>query len=148
VVLGQAIGRLGCFSAGCCWGKPCHVPWGVTFSDTYTGATIGTPLGTPLHPSQLYESTAAFLVLALLLWLSRRKSFHGQVALAYVALYSLIRFVLEFWRGDAERGLWFGNTVSTSQLVAIAFLVGVAVLYPRVRRSNPVGDRAAAASAA
>jgi phosphatidylglycerol:prolipoprotein diacylglycerol transferase len=147
VVIGQAIGRLGCFSAGCCWGKTCSLPWGVTFTDAHAGATIGTPLGSPLHPSQLYESAAAFLVFALLLRLSRHKGFHGQVALAYVGGYSLIRFILEFWRGDAERGLWFGDTLSTSQMVAVVLLIAVAVLYPIARRRNQTTASPAAAAA-
>jgi phosphatidylglycerol:prolipoprotein diacylglycerol transferase len=147
VVLGQAIGRLGCFSAGCCWGKPTGLPWSVTFHDKYTGSTIGTPLETAVHPSQLYESAGAFLLFAFLLWLSRRKAFHGQVVLVYVGLYSLLRFALEFWRGDTERGLWLGNTLSTSQLVAIALVIGVALLYPVTRRRNPAGSAPAAATA-
>ena len=82
VVLGQAIGRLGCFAAGCCWGKPTSLPWAVTFTDVYASRAVGTPMDTPLHPSQLYESAAAFLIFAFLLWLLPRKRFHGQVALA------------------------------------------------------------------
>ena len=81
VVLGQAIGRLGCFAAGCCWGKPTHVPWAVTFTDVYAARAVGTPLDTPLHPTQLYESLATFLIFAFLLWLAPRKRFHGQVVL-------------------------------------------------------------------
>jgi phosphatidylglycerol:prolipoprotein diacylglycerol transferase len=133
VVLGQAIGRLGCFSAGCCWGKPTQLPWAVTFTDLNAARQVGTPMDVPLHPSQLYESLAAFLIFFFLLWLAPRKSFQGQVTLAYVALYSAVRFVLEFWRGDAERGLWFGRTLSTSQLVAIVLLLAVAVVFPRLR---------------
>ncbi len=134
VVLGQAIGRLGCFAAGCCWGKPAQVPWAVSFTDLNAARQVGTPLDMPLHPSQLYESLAAFLIFFFLLWLAPRKSFQGQITLAYVALYSSVRFVLEFWRGDAERGLWFGRTLSTSQLVSIALLLAVAVLFPLLRR--------------
>ncbi len=141
VILGQAIGRFGCLSAGCCWGKPTNVPWAITFRDTYAARTIGTPLDTPLHPSQLYESTAAFLIFAFLLWLAPRKRFHGQVVLAYVALYSTVRFVLEFWRGDPDRGTWFGGALSTSQIVALVLLLAVAVLFPRVRRQRVSSGR-------
>ena len=141
VVLGQAIGRLGCFAAGCCWGKATSLPWAVTFTDLYAARAVGTPMDTPLHPSQLYESLATFLIFAFLLWLGPRKSFHGQVVLSYVALYSATRFALEFLRGDPDRGAWLGGVVSTSQLIAVALLLGAAVLLPRVRR----GPRIAAA---
>ena len=108
--LGQAIGRLGCFAAGCCWGKATQVPWAVTFTDVYAARAVGTPMDTPVHPSQLYESFAAFLIFLFLLWLAPRKRFHGQVTLAYVALYSAVRFGLEFLRGDPDRGAWLGGS--------------------------------------
>jgi phosphatidylglycerol:prolipoprotein diacylglycerol transferase len=138
VVLGQAIGRLGCFAAGCCWGKVTTLPWAVTFTDVYAARAVGTPMDTPLHPSQLYESAAAFLIFAFLLWLAPRKSFHGQVTLSYVALYSAVRFALEFLRGDPDRGAWFGGVVSTSQLIAVVLLLGAALLLPRVRRTQGI----------
>ena len=145
VAIGQAIGRLGCFSAGCCWGRATGVPWAVTFTDVYAARQVGTPIDTALHPSQLYESFVVFLVFLFLLWLAPRKRFHGAVTLAYVALYSVARFVLEFWRGDAERGTWFGHTISTSQLIAIALLLGAAVALPYVRRSQSLAKGEAAA---
>ena len=145
VAIGQAIGRLGCFSAGCCWGRATNVPWAVTFTDVYAARQVGTPIDTALHPSQLYESFVVFLVFLFLLWLAPRKRFHGAVTLAYVALYSVARFVLEFWRGDAERGTWFGHTISTSQLIAIALLLGAAVALPYVRRSQSLAKGEAAA---
>jgi phosphatidylglycerol:prolipoprotein diacylglycerol transferase len=143
VVLGQAIGRLGCFSAGCCWGKPTQLPWAVTFTDVYAARAVGTPMDTPLHPSQLYESFATFLIFFFLLWLAPRKRFHGQVTLVYVALYSAVRFGLEFLRGDPDRGRWFGGVVSTSQIIAVVMLLAVAVLLPRVRKSQAITRTAA-----
>ena len=142
VVLGQAIGRLGCFSAGCCWGKATQVPWAVTFTDVYAARAVGTPMDTPLHPSQLYESLAAFLIFFFLLWLAPRKRFHGQVTLVYVALYSVVRFALEFLRGDPDRGRWLGGVVSTSQIIAVVLVLGVAVLLPRVRKSQAIAAAA------
>ena len=93
-------------------------------------------MDTPLHPSQLYESFAAFLIFAFLLWLLPRKRFDGQVVMAYVALYSTVRFGLEFLRGDLERGSWFGGVISTSQIIALLLLAVVAVLFPRLRRAQ------------
>ncbi|MBA2341827.1 MAG: prolipoprotein diacylglyceryl transferase, partial [Pyrinomonadaceae bacterium] len=58
IALGQAIGRQGCFAAGCCWGKPTNLPWGVEFTELGHEVT-GVPLGVHLHPTQLYESFAA-----------------------------------------------------------------------------------------
>jgi phosphatidylglycerol:prolipoprotein diacylglycerol transferase len=142
VMLGQAIGRLGCFSAGCCWGKPTPLPWAVTFTDVYAARQVGTPMDTPLHPSQLYESFAAFLIFLVLLWVAPRKRFHGQVALVYVALYSAVRFGLEFLRGDPDRGSWLRGTVSTSQIIAVVLLLGVAVLLPRLRATQAVAPAA------
>ncbi len=134
VALGQAIGRLGCFAAGCCYGRPTRVAWAVTFRDPYAGRTVGTPLDVPLHATQLYESLATLLLFGFLMWLSRRRHFPGQVALAYVGLYAAARFVIEFFRGDAARGTVFGGALSTSQFIAVLLLLGAAVLYPYLTR--------------
>jgi phosphatidylglycerol:prolipoprotein diacylglycerol transferase len=133
LILGQAIGRLGCFAAGCCYGKPASLPWAVTFTDVYAAREVGTPMDTPLHPAQLYESLANFLIFLVLIWLAPRKRFHGQVIVGYVILYSGARFLLEFLRGDPSRGAFFGGMLSTSQLIAILLLVGAAVVLPRLR---------------
>ena len=144
VILGQAIGRLGCFAAGCCWGAPAQVPWAVSFTDVYSARAVGTPLDNPLHPSQVYESLAAFLIFFFLLWLAPRKRFQGQVALAYVGLYSAVRFGLEFFRGDPDRGTWFRGVLSTSQLIAIVLLLGVAVILPRLYKGQKTDTPASA----
>ena len=137
-MLGQSIGRLGCFAAGCCWGRACDLPWAVTFKDPYTARQVGTPIDLPLHPTQLYESLATALIFVLLLWIARRKKFNGQVALAYVSLYAAARFAIEFFRGDAARGVVFGGALSTSQFIAVLMLVGAAVLFPYLARKQRV----------
>jgi phosphatidylglycerol:prolipoprotein diacylglycerol transferase len=128
IALGQAIGRQGCFAAGCCWGKPTTLPWGVRFSELGQQVT-GVPIDTHLHPTQLYESFAAFLFFALLFWLHRRKTFDGQIILTYGVLYGATRFIIEFFRDD-PRGDLFGLTtlthLSTSQLISL--LVGITSL--------------------
>src|SRR5438876_4522102 len=134
VVLGQCIGRLGCFSAGCCYGKPADVPWAVTFRDSYAARTVGTPLDTPLHPTQIYESLACFLIFAFLLWMAPRKKFHGQVVLAYVFLYAVARFIVEMYRGDAVRGFVLGGRLSTSQFIAVIMAVAAALVLPYLWR--------------
>jgi phosphatidylglycerol:prolipoprotein diacylglycerol transferase len=134
IALGQAIGRQGCFAAGCCWGKPTTLPWGVRFSELGQQVT-GVPIDAHLHPTQLYESFAAFLFFALLIWLHRRKTFNGQVILAYGVLYGATRFIIEFFRDD-PRGDILGLTslthLSTSQLISL--LVGVTSLVVLVIR--------------
>jgi phosphatidylglycerol:prolipoprotein diacylglycerol transferase len=135
VAIGQAIGRLGCFCAGCCYGRPAEVPWAVTFHDSYAARTVGTPLDTPLHPTQLYEAAACLFIFFVLLRMARRKRFDGQVTLAYVLLYSMARFAIEFYRGDAVRGTVFG-WLSTSQFIALLLAVGVVVVLPYVMKRN------------
>src|SRR5579862_4158224 len=66
IALGHGIGRLGCFSAGCCWGIECHLPWAVTFSSPAAHDLVGVPLAVPLHPTQLYESFAEFIIFGIL----------------------------------------------------------------------------------
>src|SRR5918912_45683 len=128
VALGQAVGRQGCFAAGCCWGRPTNLPWGVEFTERAHEIT-GVPLGVHLHPTQLYESFATFIFFLFLVWLHRHKRFRGQVILTYAVLYAVMRFIIEFFRAD-QRGDILGLTthtgLSTSQLIAL--LVGAASL--------------------
>jgi phosphatidylglycerol:prolipoprotein diacylglycerol transferase len=144
VVVGQAIGRLGCFAAGCCFGKPASVPWAVTFTDVYAARQVGTPMDTALHPTQIYESLACFLIFFVLIWLAPRKSFHGQVVLSYAVLYSSFRFAVEFFRGDPDRGSVFGGLLSTSQLIAILLVLTAALVFPYLRRTQKVAPVPAA----
>jgi phosphatidylglycerol:prolipoprotein diacylglycerol transferase len=136
VAIGQAIGRLGCFAAGCCYGRPAEVPWAVTFRDSYASRTVGTPLDTPLHPTEIYEAIACLAIFFLLTRIARRKRFDGQVILAYVLLYAIARFVIEIYRGDAVRGSVLGGWLSTSQFIAILMAIAVAVALPFVARRN------------
>lgn len=130
VALGHAIGRLGCFSAGCCYGKPTTALWGVTFTDPYAKEIVGVPLGIPLHPTQLYESFVEFAIFGALIYLTSRKKFDGQIFWSYVAMYSTARFVIEFFRGDLERGFVLGSSLSTSQVIAaLLFVVALFALF-------------------
>lgn len=137
IPLGQAIGRLGCFSAGCCWGKPTGAWFGVHFTEAgrdVTGVPIIDDSGAPLHlhPTQLYEAGATLLILFFLLWLHKRKRFSGQVFLAYAVLYSIARFTIEFYRDDPRgdiAGLTTLTGLSSSQLLSIIFGVAAIILY-------------------
>jgi phosphatidylglycerol:prolipoprotein diacylglycerol transferase len=149
IAIGNFFGRQGCFAAGCCWGKPTSLPWGVQFSELGHQIT-GVPTGVHLHPAQLYESFAMLIVFFFLLWLHKHRRFSGQVILFYALIYSVIRFMNEFVR-DNKRSDLLGLTsltgLSTSQLISI--LVGVTalvLLVIRWRKSSTTaktGDRVA-----
>jgi len=118
IALGQAIGRLGCFSAGCCWGQECSLPWAVTFTDPVASANVGVPLGVPLHPSQLYEALGTALLCLLILKLERRR-FSGESFAMYLTGSAVIRFSLELLRGDPRGAI---GPFSTSQFIAAGLL--------------------------
>jgi phosphatidylglycerol:prolipoprotein diacylglycerol transferase len=151
--LGQAFGRQGCFSAGCCWGKATTLPWGVHFTELgheYTGVPIYGPDGSDLylHPTQLYESFFMLVVFAFLYYLHRKKKFDGQILVMYAIIYSIFRFLIEFIRDD-PRGDLFGLTtltgLSTSQLISLIVAIGAVVfLIFRLRKAaitpNPIAS--------
>lgn len=123
IAIGQCIGRLGCFAAGDDYGKPTHSFLGVVFTQPYTHELSGTPLNVPLHPVQLYESAVLLAIFGVLMWEFKRKKRDGEVFLFYIVLYAVARFILEFYRGDADRGFVFNGLLSTSQFIAILALV-------------------------
>ncbi|NLT65820.1 MAG: prolipoprotein diacylglyceryl transferase [Acidobacteria bacterium] len=138
IALGQAIGRLGCFSAGCCYGSQTSLPWGVVFTNPYSYENVGVPLNVALHPTQIYESVGALCLFAFLMWRLSRKHVTGQIILEYLTLYGLLRFAIEFFRGD-DRGVVLYGLLSTSQFIAILTVLGSAVTYYfLVRRPAPV----------
>ena len=101
-------GRLGCFMAGCCYGQPTDVGWGVIFTDP---ACQANPRGVPLHPSQLYESGFILLVMIVILIVRSRLIFYGHLFLLFLLLYAVGRFLLEYFRGDSGRGFVFENYI-------------------------------------
>ncbi len=139
IALGNVLGRQGCFSAGCCWGKPTNLPWGVRFTELGHEIT-GVPAGARLHPTQLYESFSMLIVFFFLLWLHRRKKFSGQVILTYALIYATVRFLIEFVRDD-PRGDILGLTtltgLSTSQMIGL--VVGPAALALLIIRWRRAG---------
>jgi phosphatidylglycerol---prolipoprotein diacylglyceryl transferase len=137
LALGHFFGRLGCFAAGCCYGAACHEPWGVVFTNPLAESVSGTPLGVPLHPTQLYEAALNLANYAFLAWLFRRRKRTGTVIAAYLVVYGVGRFVIEYFRGDADRGFVLGGLLSTSQAIAIGMVVIGAVLLLYPRRQEP-----------
>ncbi len=137
IALGEAIGRWGCFAAGCCYGRPTDGPFGVTFTDPFAHEAVGTPLNVPLHPTQIYLSLNAFLIFAILQWAYRRKTFDGEVFWLYVLLYAVTRGVLEIWRGDIVRGFLIERYLSTSQFIGLlAALLAGGMLFFLSRRQR------------
>lgn len=135
IALGQAIGRIGCFMAGCCYGRSCDQPWAVTFTDPAAHENVGVPLHVPLHPTQLYSSLNALLIFGLLMLLARYKRFDGQVFLTYIGVYSVTRALIEFFRGD-HRGTLFGGTLSTSQFVSLLLLAAAVTACAMLRKRS------------
>ncbi len=136
IALGQAIGRMGCFSAGCCWGIATHLPWAVTFHNPQAAELTGVPLGIPLHPTQLYESAADALIFLFLYFRIGKTHAPGTIFGWYLALYSAARFVIEFFRFH-EQGLHAG--LSYTQWISLATLAaGVTLLSSAIFRSQPV----------
>jgi phosphatidylglycerol:prolipoprotein diacylglycerol transferase len=139
IALGEAIGRWGCFAAGCCYGKPTDGPLGVRFTDPFAHDAVGTPLDVALHPTQIYLSINAFLIFLILQWAYRRRTFDGEVFWLYVLLYAITRGLIENFRGDSIRGFLIPGVLSTSQfigLVAAAAAVGMFVFLSRRRRAE------------
>jgi phosphatidylglycerol:prolipoprotein diacylglycerol transferase len=125
VAIGHAIGRLGCFAAGCCWGKECHLPWAVTFKNQDANALTGVPLNVPLHPAQLYESITETLLFAYLYWRCGRPHNPGQIIGLYLVVSSVIRFLIEFERFH-EQATAYG--LSITQWIAIGLAIAGAIL--------------------
>lgn len=145
IPIGLGFGRMGCLLAGCCFGTPTQAGWAMTFpahspasESQFKAGLLTSPFepSLPVHPTQAYESAASFAVAAvLILWLHGRKRYDGQVFLAFVALYALARFVIEFFRSD-DRGGLFG--LSTSQLIGLLLVAAVVAAHRvRVGRSAP-----------
>lgn len=134
IALGHAIGRQGCFLAGCCHGRPLLTKAWYTITFPYDPNSLA-PAGIPLYPTQLIESAAEFLIFLGLAWGLKRKKFDGQIVCLYLMAYALARFLIEFLRGDSERGFVFGTLLSTSQFIAmIMFAIGVGMYLYRGRR--------------
>ena len=133
IALGQAIGRIGCFMAGDDFGRPTNLPWAVVFRDPEAADIGGVPLGVPLHPVQIYESLTCLILFFFLVRLARRKRFEGEIILAYALLYAMARFLLEYLRGDADRGFVVSGYLSTSQLIAVGVILASIAFWMKRR---------------
>ncbi len=130
------VGRLGCFSAGCCYGSPTNLPWAITFRDPDSLAR----LNIPIHPTQLYESLGALLIFLILVFIRKRKSFDGQLFWLFIILYSVLRFFIEIFRDEEIRRVLFGGMLSTSQAIGIPLAVLSIYMLFRLSRSHRLKD--------
>jgi phosphatidylglycerol:prolipoprotein diacylglycerol transferase len=138
IALGQAIGSLGCLSAGCCYGKPTTMPWGIVFRNQYSYENVGVPLNVPLHPTQIYDLIGTLCIFFVLTKRLSKKHASGQILLEFLALYGCLHFFVEFFRDD-DRGFVLYGLLSTSQFIAILTVLGSAVIYYFVvRRSKDI----------
>ena len=155
--IGHAIGRLGCFSAGCCWGGACDAhfalaarfpPEALAYQSQLAAGLIhaGAATTLPVFPTQLYESFGELCIfVGLLLWRSRKR-FNGELLALYLVLYAPLRSLVETYRGDEERGRVFNFlgpwarrawwNLSTSELISVGiFCFGVGLFF-YLRRAN------------
>ncbi len=136
IALGHAIGRLGCFAAGCCWGSRCERPWAVVFTNPDAHELTGVPLGIPLHPAQLYEAAATFLVAGWLYLRIRRPHAGGEILAWYLASYSGARFLIEFFRHHDQPFPIAAIPLTWTQWIAAALCAaGLAFLWRHRQRS-------------
>jgi phosphatidylglycerol:prolipoprotein diacylglycerol transferase len=159
LALGHGFGRIGCFTAGCCWGRECSLPWGVTFHNEYAGRECslpwgvtfhneyagnltGIPLSQMLHPTQLYEAALNFFNFIILFFILRKKRFDGQVFSFYIINYSIIRYFVEFFRGDhPDKAYLISNSspylsLSLPQLFCIVGFAGGILLFIILKRKK------------
>jgi phosphatidylglycerol:prolipoprotein diacylglycerol transferase len=147
VPLGLAFGRMGCLMAGCCYGLPTKLPWAMSFpprspaSDGQFKAHLlesRLSWSLPVHPTQVYESAASLAVAAFcLIYVHPRKRYDGQVFVSFVALYAVVRFIIEFLRDDERGGALF---LSTSQWIGVALLAVAGALHQLRRPKVPGGQ--------
>jgi phosphatidylglycerol:prolipoprotein diacylglycerol transferase len=134
LALGHAFGRVGCFLAGCCHGRPAPAgPFSVVFTDPSCEVAPNL-LGVPLYPSQLLEAGGNLLIFALLHRALGKRYRPGAVLALYAALYSVLRFLIEFLRGDDRGAAHFG--LSPAQLISAAVFCAAAVLFFKLRSSD------------
>ena len=145
VALGHFFGRMGCFSAGCCWGRAAgDSSFCVIFTSPET--TTGVPHNIPLYPTQLAESILNLINFIVLLVLTKKKKFQGQVLAVYIFNYSLIRFCVEYFRGDHDRGYLFGgmnqpfSSISIPQLISIIGVIVATFIYIKAGKKKKAGN--------
>jgi phosphatidylglycerol:prolipoprotein diacylglycerol transferase len=131
LALSHAIGRVGCFLNGCCWGSLTNLPWGVCYPKSFWGAynqhihekliTKAATHSLPVHPTQLYESIGLVIIFLVLRLTYRRTQRTGLIVSLYPLLYGLLRYFNEYFRGDSNRPFF---ELTVSQMVAVGLMAG------------------------
>ena len=116
IAAGQAVGRIGCLMAGCCYGEICSLPWAITFTDPNTLA----PAGIPLHPTQIYHSLAGIVTFLLLVAFRNKTRISGHLFAMLLVVYGIFRFTIEFFRGDDRGFIWL---LSTTQYLSLGIIL-------------------------
>ncbi len=129
ILIVHAIGRLGCFFGGCCYGKP---------TGSFLGMAFPTTHGQRVHPTQLYEIFALLTIMAILFYLKKRQHFKGEIFVTYLILYALARNILELYRGD-PRGYIINGYLSHSQFIGIIIILIGLLFYSKLKKNiiNP-----------
>jgi phosphatidylglycerol:prolipoprotein diacylglycerol transferase len=136
LALGHALGRIGCFFAGCCYGKPCDLPWSVVFSNADSLALKNVHI----HPTQLYEFLFNCLIFIILHLYNKKAHKDGKTAAFYLIMYSFMRFIIEFFRGD-ERGEFFLGLSPAQNISIILFILGASLLLFILKQNPPQTHR-------
>lgn len=134
----HGFGKIGCFFAGCCYGRVCNTGLGVEF---HNHASSAKPLDTPLYPTQLWDAGIIFLAVAIMFYMKNRRAFAGQLFLTYGLVYAVGRFITERYRGDEARGFIFDGSpqISHSQFIAvIVFTICLLLGIMRYRNSRNI----------
>ncbi|MBI4775696.1 MAG: prolipoprotein diacylglyceryl transferase [Deltaproteobacteria bacterium] len=135
IALGDAIGRIGCLCAGCCYGKPTELPWAIVFDHPGSMA----PQGIPLHPTQIYTSVTSFITFVVLWVFSKQKKWDAQVICLFLILHGAVRMVLESFRDDF-RGEMFYGLMTTTRLVTLGLMAAGVLVWVRFRRRAQARD--------
>lgn len=130
IAIGHAIGRLGCFAAGCCYGVACDRPWAVTYTNPDALRVSNTPLYQPLHPTQLYESFAEAALFAFLYWRATKPHRSGEIIGLYLVVSSILRFLVEFFRYHEQGLVW---SLSLTQWISLGLVVFGALILARTK---------------
>lgn len=135
IALGHALGRIGCFAAGCCYGALCNRPWAVRFTNPEVKEFSNVPMNVPLHPSQIYEAVGDLAIFAVLFRLYNPTSRPGGIFSLYLILYSLLRFLVEFYRHHDQPPLFESLPLVHTQWISLAtLLLGAWLLF---KKPNP-----------
>jgi phosphatidylglycerol:prolipoprotein diacylglycerol transferase len=136
VALGSVFGRIGCLLNGCCYGRECHLPWAITFTNPQAHEFSGTPLNVPLHPTEIYDGLLNLILYFGLAWVFRHKKFDGQIVALYLMGYAVCRSIAECFRGDYPPDHIHGGILTSAQLLSIPiFIAGVTPFVARWLRA-------------